>query len=436
VKVLREKEKSDIVICLSHSGLSPNKTKAEDEILAKEAPGIDVIVSGHTHTNLAAPIVVGATIIVQAWVLGMQVGVLDIGWDGKRVTLKGWKPVSIDDSIPGTLEIQRTIDSAMREIDDMVLKERGLSFYKILAETNGDMRSPLAESGLGNMVADMIRWYVDKHDSNPGDPLSKVAFAVESNGVLRDDLERGKTGRISVADLFRVVPLGFGVDDSMGYPLVSVYLTAAEIKKALEVVTSVYPLKGSDYFLQVSGVRFTFNPRRMLFDRVTGIWIGSEEEGYAPLDYSRRNTRLYRVVANYYNSAFLKLIGSFTYHILDIVPKDRNGMPIKDLAAARVDADKKKPGIQELKEWAGLIEYVRQFPDTNGDGVPDIPVKYLEHLGRNVSQPSWNPVALLSHGTFVTWTAFGVVLFLIAMVVLAVSLVVRAMKKKAPRVLP
>jgi len=321
--------------------------------------------------------------------------------------------------------VQREIDAAIAAVDRDVLAAHGLRYWEILAEIDADMPSPLAESGLGNMVTDSIRWYVDTHDSDPADPASRVAFAVESNGVLRDDLAKGKTGKITVADLFRVVPLGVGMDDTMAYPIITVYLTGAEIKKTLEVLTSVYPMKGSDYFLQVSGVKFTYNPRRMLFDRVTGIWMGSEEEGYRPLDYSMRNATLYRVAANMYNSTFLKLIGGFTYGILNIVPKDRDGKPIADLATARVDADKSALGIQELKEWVGLMEYVRQFPDTNGNGIPDVPAKYKAPLGRNVASPSWNPVSLLSHGTFVTWIVVGVVLLVLLIVAGLVVLIVR-----------
>jgi hypothetical protein len=163
----------------------------------------------------------------------------------------------------------------------------------------------------------------------------------------------------------------------------------------------------------------------MLFDRVTGIWMGSEEEGYLPLDYSTRNATLYRTAANMYNSTFLKLIGGFTYGILNIVPKGRDGKPIADLATARVDADKSAPGIQELKEWVGLMEYVHQFPDTNGNGTPDVPAKYKAPLGRNVASPSWNPVSLLSHGTFVTWIVVGVVLLVLLIVAGLVVLIVR-----------
>ena len=34
-------------MCLSHSGTSEDADKSEDEILAKEVPEIDVIISGH-----------------------------------------------------------------------------------------------------------------------------------------------------------------------------------------------------------------------------------------------------------------------------------------------------------------------------------------------------------------------------------------------------
>jgi 5'-nucleotidase / UDP-sugar diphosphatase len=434
VKILRETEKVDMVICLSHSGLWADPKISEDVLLAKEVPGIDVIVSGHTHTNLDAPLLVNSTIIVQAGELGKRVGILDFAWKDGKAALRKYTTVKVTDAIPGDPVVQRQIEAAIRAIDTDVLAAHGLRSRQILAETDADMALPLAESGLGNMVTDSIRWIVDSVDSDPGDPASRVAFAVESNGVLRDAVARGVTGGISVADLFRVVPLGVGMDDTMAYPIITVYLTAAEIKKALEILTSVYPMKGSDYYLQVSGVKFSFNPRRMLFDRVTGIWMGSEEQGYKPLDYSGRNRTLYRVAANMYNSTFLKLIGGFTYGILTIVPKDRTGKPIADLATARVDADTSAPGIQEMKEWVGLMQYVRQFPDADGNGIPDVPAKYQAPLGRNVSSPSWNPVSLLSHGTIVTWAVvlvvFVVLLIIAGLVVLIVRLATRNRRKE------
>jgi 5'-nucleotidase / UDP-sugar diphosphatase len=198
----------------------------------------------------------------------------------------------------------------------------------------------------------------------------------------------------------------------------------------MEIVASVYPLKGSAYFLQVSGIKFTYNPYRVLFDRVTNVWIGSEEEGYEPLDYSSSNKTLYRVAANIYDTTFLKVIGGFTYNLLNIVPKNRDGEPIEDLAAYRVDADKSREGIQELKEWVGVVEYIRSFEDRTGDGLPDIPEKYREPLGRIVKEASLNPVNLLSRGTVATWAVFGILVLILAGLALASSVAVKRIRRK------
>ena len=41
-----------MIACVSHGGTWEDENKSEDEILAKEVPDIDLIISGHTHTEL------------------------------------------------------------------------------------------------------------------------------------------------------------------------------------------------------------------------------------------------------------------------------------------------------------------------------------------------------------------------------------------------
>jgi 5'-nucleotidase len=430
VKVLREKEKVDMVICLSHSGLSKDKSLSEDEILAKKVQGIDVIVGGHSHTRLEKPIGIDSTFVVQASSYGNCVGVLDLLWENGKVKLKNYRLIDIDAAIPGDMALQKKVESFIETIDRDVLQKVGLSSKKGIGQTAFDLTIVEDESNLGNLIADSIRWYVNKHDYDPKDPPTKTVVAIESNGLIRDDLLRGKTGALAVGDVFRTIPLGIGLDDTMAYPLVSCYLHASEIKKALEVLTSIYPRKGSAYFLQVSGLKFTYNPRRVIFDRVTRIWLGSEEEGYLPLDYSESNKNLYRIATNIYDAAFLKIVGKYTYQVLKIVPKDRNGGPVADLAAFCVDADKSQPGIQELKEWIGLMEYIKSFPDTNGDGLPEIPDKYKGKLGRIVVEASWNPVSLLAGGTMVTWAALSAVVAGIIILAVIAGIMVRKVRRR------
>ena len=425
VKLLRDREKADLVVCLSHGGLRDNPKKSEDEILAAKVKGIDIIVSGHTHTSLEKPILVNGTIIVQAGSYGRFVGVLDIIREADGVTLKNYTLVPVNSSVAGDPKIQKTIDAFKQQLNARILAPKNLSYDQIVAETAWDLKIAAAESPLGNLLADSIRWSVNRVSFDPNDPSSRVVIAVESNGVIRDYLLRGKTGKIAVGDLFRTIPLGIGVDNTMGYPLISFYLYGYELKRALEILTSVRPLKSNDdYYLQISGLRFTYNPRRIPFDRVTGIEIGSEEEGYRPLDYSRSNRQMYRVAANIYNATFLKVVGGFTYSLLDIAPKDKNGQPLETLSSALVDADPSLPGIQELKEWEGVLQYVQSFPDTNGNGIPDFPAKYSGKLGRIVERPSCNPFHLFSRPatpTIIVLAAAGVVLLLIVVAVMVIQ---------------
>ena len=58
VNALKE-QGAQFIICLSHAGTNEKKKLSEDERLAEKVPGIDLIVSGHTHSTLTEPIVVG-----------------------------------------------------------------------------------------------------------------------------------------------------------------------------------------------------------------------------------------------------------------------------------------------------------------------------------------------------------------------------------------
>ncbi len=409
VKVLRETQSVDLVICLSHSGLSKNQKKSEDEILAREVDGIDIIISGHTHTKVNEALQINNTIIVQSWEYGKQLGVLDISYENGQVSLKNYLALEINDTISGDAAISKQIEAFEAQITRRVLAQEGLSFREIIAETDFDLVLQTDESNLGNLIADSMRWYINKFDNDPSNPPSQPLVSVISNGVIRDPIVKGQSGQIAVCDAFRAIPLGIGFDEAqtMGYPLVSIYVYPSELKKTFEVLTSIYPLKGSDYFIQVSGAKFTHNPHRMIFDRVTEIWLGDEENGYQQLDYSKSNRSLIRIAADIYNATFLKVIGDYTRQILKIVPKDRNGNPIEDLKRMRIDADRQKPGIQELKEWKAVMAYIQSFSDTDADGLPNVPDKYRAKLGRNVAEASWNPYQLLKGGNYITWLTFA-----------------------------
>ncbi len=396
VALLRNTEGADIVICLSHSGVdSEDHALGEDPELAEAVPGIDVIVSGHTHTNMPDPVVMpNGTIIVQARAYTMKLGVLDLERTEDGWVKSSYEYVNIDDTITGDAEIQALVEQYIQQIDTEFLGELGYSFKQQLASTDFDMIKVAGEEfSLGDMVTDSIRWAVDRVENVPGNPKEgPTSFAVESNGVIRDSILQGRQGRVNVSDAFRVVPLGFDptaatAAKQAGYPLLSFYLTGDEIRQAAEVDATAYPLLGdSDYWLSYSGLAFTYFSKGFPFLRVQEVQRCTEPVAEDPecvsrevLDTSRGNPTLYKVVCNYYMGLNIETLKERSYGILDVVPKDVNGVPIDDLTEAIV----RRPDGSAVKEYEAFFDYLASFP-RNAQDVPVIPERYRNPQGRIV----------------------------------------------------
>jgi len=414
VDILKIGEKADIVVCLSHSGTSPDKKHSEDEILARNVPGIDVIISGHTHTVLPQPIVIGKTVIVSSGCYSSYLGILELDYSKQNgAALLSYHLKSISDDVREDGPIAAEISNIKSRINRGYLLPYSYRFDQVIAESAFDME-PLAsiladprETGLGNMITDAYRDAVEKAE---GKTYDYIHLVVQPIGLIRDSFLKGG---ISVSEIFRVLSLGLGPDGVPGYPLVAAYINGKELKALLEVETTVGQLK-NDAHLQISGVRFTYNPHRIPFDRVTSVQVRQANGQYQPLE----SKRLYRICMNYYTAYMVQFIRRSSYGILDITPKDKEGRPVTDIKKMIVHADPPS-GAKELKEWAALAAYMKAFPDTNGNGLPNIPDRYKGPEGRIVSEPSWNPLKIFAGGNYITYGVLGIlILFLIILGVL------------------
>jgi hypothetical protein len=75
---------------------------------------------------------------------------------------------------------------------------------------------------------------------------------------------------------------------------------------------------------------------------------------------------------------FIGIIKKKSFGIVNVVPKDGNGMKITDMKSTVIDMNEARDGIQEGKEWLALIKYLSLMKDTDGDGIPDIDAMYSE----------------------------------------------------------
>ena len=374
-RMVRElkKEKCDIIICLSHSGVSKDKKgniTGEDVKLAKKVKGINVIISGHTHTKLNSPVIVNGTVIVQAGKYGEYVGKLSLIYREGKTEADNYTLIPVDDRIAGDPEINDLVVNQKRLIDEEILIPAGMSYEKSIVETDFllecDWEDDFAESNLGPLVADAIHSYINRN-TKTGTDISLVAA-----GVIRDKILPGLQ---SASDIFRIMSMGSGNDDVPGYPLARLYVTGKELKRILEILQIAYKNAPENYCFY-SGIRVNYDPDKGMLRKINRIDIVNPDGTMTNVDFSRKNTTLYSITANSYILEFVGIIKKMSFGLINVVPKDESGNPVTDMKKAVIDLDEIAEGVQEGKEWLALIEYFSMMKDLDGNGVPDIDPKY------------------------------------------------------------
>ena len=393
VKLLRENEKVDVVIALSHGGVAKGKdgrySTGEDVGLAEAVPGIDVVIGGHSHTELKEAIIVnGRTPVVQTGKEGKNVGELVISLDGARLAVDSYRLYPIDDSIAGDRAVNDQIDMLKKGVSAAVFASRGYSIDQPLATTPRDLPNTFTDIAAGTILANLCT------DAFRTATQADIGFTV--NGLMRAPLMRGKTGVLTVYDVFAVAPLGAGVvDTTAGSALVTAYFTGQELKNILEFFLVDNPAHPGEMFPRTSGMRCRYDPSRPKFDVVTTIELGDIDRGYRVIDTSGKDTRLYSLTCPLYVGVILVVIPKYSKGKLALVAKNKEGRQL----ASRVEAletprenagylmappgtlDKGSvatgPGngsLREIKEWQAIMDHLRSLPAKKKGELPVIPV--------------------------------------------------------------
>ncbi len=419
---IKANEDVDMIVCVSHSGTWEDESKSEDELLAKAVPDLDLILSGHTHTELEKPIQHGRTYVVSCGEYGKNLGELTLTQqaDG-RWAMSAYELIPITSDIAVHAATQQTIDSFMDTVDTDYLARFGYTKDQVLAEndivfsTQRDLENIHEEHNLGDIIADAYVYAVENAADYDGVP---VDLAVVPSGTVRDTYARGD---ITVEQVFNSFSLGIGADGVPGYPLISVYLTGREIRTAAEIDASV-----SDFMttarLYCSGLNFTYNPHRLLLNRVTDVCLEDDGQRVALED-----DKLYRIVADLYSGQMLSAVTDMSYGILAIVPKYADGTPITDFEDVIITENGR-----ELKAWDSIARYMASFADTDGDGIANVPAYYSTTHGRKLVDTSRSPLALLKNPNKFTAVYAGLLAAAVLLIVLVV-LLIRKLVKKARR---
>ncbi len=396
VAEIREKASPDVVICLSHSGTEGGK--GEDYELAKAVDGIDVIISGHTHTTLEQPIRVNDTLIVSCGPYTQNLGRLTI--DASAGEVIEYRLIPIDGSIPEDGDMVALAEGFQRDVEQSYLSQYSLGYGETLATAEQELTTQQTGDLIGHA-------YIDAVQRLEGDDYVPIAFAVAPDGVIRDTVRKGP---VTTADAFDILSLGSGADGSPGYPLVSVYLTGRDLKNAFEVDASVSSLMPAAT-LYGAGCRWEYNPHRMFLDRVTDCRL---DDGAAGQEIE--NDRLYRVVADLYSGQMLSTVKAKSFGLLSITPRDALGNEITNFEDCII---RDKDG-GEIKAWYALAASLKAWGTA-----PVFPGKTLDH--------SLSPVRLLFPMGPPTAIALAALILAAALLALLISVFVRKLRRAKTR---
>jgi 5'-nucleotidase len=372
VKELKN-EKCSFIICISHSGISTDKSgrlAGADVDLAEAVKGLDLIIGGHSHTTLDQPLIVNGIPIVQTGEFGKFVGRLALTYSEGNIKIDSYRLIPVDDKIMGDQNIYQLIEDQKLKISNEILEPLGVLYSKPVTETDfileGNGVGNFMESNLGPVIADAIYYYVNKH-SNRGTDISLVAAGMIFDKIL--------PGVQSAPDLFRVMPMGSGKDKVPGYPLSRLYFTGRELKNILEILQVAYK-SSPDNFCYYSGLKVQYDPEKGLLKKIKKIEIVHADGKTGDVDFSKKNKSLYSITTDSYTIQFIGVIKKMSFGLINVVPKDAAGNRVMNMETAVIDMDENMEGVQEGKEWLALIEFFSSMKDINGNGIPDIESKY------------------------------------------------------------
>lgn len=272
----------DKIIAVTHIGYDDNAAIDNDLILAQSVPGIDVIVGGHSHTQLDDAVVIDKnlageekdpTVIVQAFQYSDFLGTLDVTFDENGI-VKEYEnellEVSKFEEDAEAVEILKPYKEKVQELNET---EIGVTLTEPLTNPRAEASNPEGlsvrknETILGDLITDGMLSKAKEYDEN-------VVMAFTNGGGIRSSINAGP---ITIGEVISVLPFG--------NTLALMDVTGAELKAAFELSISQYPNELGG-FLHVAGAKIEFDsskPARAVKDGVV------TEEGQRIISISYKN---------------------------------------------------------------------------------------------------------------------------------------------------
>jgi len=242
--------KVDVIVALAHVGID-EETVVKSTDIAMEVPGIDLIIDGHSHTDLEEGMIVNDVLIVSSGEYSKNIGIVDLTVMDGKVTAKSAKLFNKKEAadMEGSAEVTALINE-IKDEQEKITSVVVSSTKSVLDGERGQVRT--GETNLGNLVADAM---INE---------SGADIAITNGGGIRASIQ---VGEITKGDVITVLPFG-------NY-IVTKEVVGSDIKAAIENGVDSYPgAKGA--FPHVAGIEYTIDANLPAGARVTSITMNGQ----------------------------------------------------------------------------------------------------------------------------------------------------------------
>lgn len=254
VKELKTKD-VDVIISLTHLGTDESSTDTSLKV-AQGAPGIDLIVDGHSHT--VDDIENSGTLIVSAGEYLKNLGVVELTFNEDNELISR-EATRITKEEAANTEPDPAVEALIQEIEEgqkeILSEEIGFTNVKLDGERE-QVRA--GETNLGNLITDAML------------EITGANVALMNGGGIRASIEKGV---ITKGDVITVLPFGNYIQ--------TLEVPGSAIKEALENGVKSYPAV-SGAFPHVAGISYAIDVEKPAGERVHSIKINEQ-----PLDMNK-----------------------------------------------------------------------------------------------------------------------------------------------------
>lgn len=260
------------IIALTHLGYDSDPRVGNDLLLAEHVEGIDIIIGGHSHSQISPPRLLSEsrageelpspTVIGQAGEYGQHLGVIQVTFDKDGVVVDASGELLAADDREVDSDAAKRLEpytAAIEELRDTQVGAKVISELPNPRHGSGDEHSVRAnETALGNLITD-----AQLHAAQQVAP--DTVMAIQNSGGIREAIERGD---VSVGDLIAVQPFG--------NRLTLLDVTGTELLETFEIALAEAPDENGG-FLQVSaGVELVYDSSKPTGERVVSLSVAQE----------------------------------------------------------------------------------------------------------------------------------------------------------------